>query len=100
MKDFLKSIAALGITIGLSDRETFVKKASEIIEQYQSDPEKAEHLAKMFINYLEQMRNEIRMEKIIQNSKSDSESPAKKDIEELTNAIHQLTKQLKEGKNP
>ena len=94
MKDLLKDMLAIGLTIGLSDRETFVTKVSGIINEYQEDPEKSEKWAKMLTQYAENMKEEYRLRKVIGNSISDSHMPTKNDIDDLTRAIEKLTDAL------
>ena len=99
MQNLTKNLLAIGISIGLSDREAFVKKVSGVIEEYQEDPDKAEKWAKVIIDYLEQMKDNIRMESVIKSSIGGSDVPGKKDVEDLTNAIKELTAKLQEKKN-
>ena len=99
MQDLAKNLLAIGITIGLSDRDAFVKKVTGLIEEYQQDPEKAEKWAKTIIDYLEQMKDEIRMQRVIKSSMGGSDIPGKQDVEELTKAIRELTIKLQEKKN-
>jgi hypothetical protein len=96
MRDLAKSLLGLGITIGLSDREKFVKQVSSIIQEYQKDPEKAQKWAQAAIAYLENMKDNINMQNAIKGVVGDNPLPDKKQIEELTNAIKELTKELQQ----
>jgi hypothetical protein len=98
MKDFAKTLFGLGVTIGLSDRETFVKQVSTIIKEYQKDPEKAEKWAHATMAYLERTRDNINLQNTIKDAFTESDLPDKEGIEELTAAIKELTKELKEMK--
>lgn len=92
----IKNLLALGISIGLSDRETFVKKVSGYIEDYQKDPDKAEQWAGAIAKYLEELKDDIRTQSNIRNSIADS--LPKQDIEHLTKAVQELTKELQQQK--
>ncbi len=98
MQHFAKHLLAIGITAGLADRESFIKKVSGVIEEYQQDPEKAEKWAKLVVAYLEQIKDDIRMQQVMESSINNSNAPAKKDIEQLTDAIRELTIKMQEQK--
>jgi hypothetical protein len=98
MSNLVKSLLSLGITIGLSDRETFVKKVSGVIEEYQADPERAEKWSRGFAEYLEQLKSKFQLENTISSSISDAGLPKKETIEDLTRAINKLTEELKHSK--
>lgn len=94
----MKNIFAMGITIGLSDRDAFVKKAAEYIQSYQDDPEKAEKWAAALVNYLEEMKDNIKLQNTISASVKGANIPDKDSIEELTKAVKQLTDELQKNK--
>lgn len=98
MQQAIKNLLAAGIAIGLSDREAFVKKVSEFIEEYQKDPKKVEQWANLITQYLEEMKEDIRLQRNIKNSFS-KDLPDKDTIEQLTKALHELTKELQQQKN-
>lgn len=97
MRDFVKSLIAAGITMGLSDRETFVAQVSDLITRYQNDPEEGEKWAERIAAYLEQTRNNINLEGAIRGAMGSSDAPARSDITTLTEAIQELTKQMKQS---
>jgi polyhydroxyalkanoate synthesis regulator phasin len=99
MKDIVKTLFGLGITVGLSDRESFVKQVSTIIKEYQKDPEKADKWAHAVMSYFEQTRDSLNMQNAIKEAVADGPLPDKERIEELTNAIKELTKELKSMKS-
>ena len=98
MQQLIKNLLAVGITIGLSDREAFVKKATDVLEKYQHDPGSSEHWAKVITKYLEETREDIRLQRNIKNSFSD-ELPDKENVTQLTKALNELTKELQQQKN-
>ncbi|MCW3125461.1 MAG: hypothetical protein JWO03_1119 [Bacteroidetes bacterium] len=100
MKDSIKTLLGIGITIGLSDRDKFVNQVSEVIGQYQQDPEKGDKWAHTLVEYLEQMRNNINLENAIQGAIKNELMPDKAHIEELTKAIKELTAELQKKKTP
>ncbi len=94
MANFVKDMLALGLTIGLSDREAFVTKVAGLIEEYQNDPEKAEKWAGAIVDYLEEMKENLRMQNNISSALGGNLADSDK-IDRLTNAIDTLTEQLK-----
>jgi hypothetical protein len=101
MKDLVQSLFNIGITVGLSDRESFVKSVSGILEEYQCDPQKAEKLSKAFADYLEQVKQNINSQNSIKSAVTEAGFADKKSVAELTLAVKELTNQLRrytEGK--
>ena len=96
MSSALRNIIAAGITLGLSDRNTFVKKVADVIDEYQKDPAKAEKWAQVIADYAEQFKNDTRLENIIE--RSNSGMAGAEDIERLTKAIEKLTNELQNRK--
>ncbi len=94
MANFVKDMLAFGLTVGLSDRETFVAKVAGLIEEYQKDPEKAEKWAGAIVDYLEEMKENIRMQNNISSALGGNLADGDK-IDRLTSAIDTLTEQLK-----
>lgn len=97
MRDIIKTALGIGITMGLADRETFIKQVSEVINQYQDDPEKGDKWAQTLVAYLEQTRNNINLESAIQGAMGGDRMPDKEDIGKLTEAIKDLTDQMKKS---
>lgn len=98
MKDLIKNLIVAGVTIGLSDREAFVTKVSGIISEYQQDPAQADKWAGILTRYVEDMKDNYRMQKVIESSIAGSNMPDQKSIEDLTRAIERLTQTLQEKK--
>jgi hypothetical protein len=98
MKDLVKNLIGMGITIGLSDRSTFVKEVTSLIERYQSDPEASEKYANALMAYLEQARDNFQMQSAIKGAINSAGIVDNEKIDELTAAIKELTKQLQEQK--
>lgn len=99
MKEIVKTLFGLGITVGLSDREAFVKQVSTIIKEYQKDPEKADKWAHVVTTYFEQTRDNLNIKNAFKEAVADGPLPDKEKIEELTNAIKELTRELKSMKS-
>lgn len=91
-----KNLLAAGITLGLSDREAFVKKLSGVIEAYQEDSGKADKWAEALAKYLEELKDDIRMQKNIKTAASDN--LPQENIEQLTKAVQDLTTELQQQK--
>ena len=98
MKGLVKNILTIGITVGLADREAFISKVSEMIREYQDDPTTAEKWAGAITQHIEEMKDDFRTQKVIENSIANSGLPDKKSIEDLTIAIEHLTQILNEKK--
>jgi hypothetical protein len=98
MKDLAKTLLGLGITVGLSDRETFVNQVSSVIKEYQKDPEKADKWAQGVISFLEQKRDSHNMHNAIKEAIAEGIATNKVEIDALTNAIKELTEELKKHK--
>ncbi len=98
MKDLLKALVGAGITIGLADRDNFVKNVEEIIKEYQGDPVIAGRWSRAVADYLQGVKENINLQQAMKGVMDDASLPDKKNIEELTTAIKELSKQLKENK--
>ena len=99
MNDLMKSLLNIGITVGLSDRESFVKSVSGILQEYEQDPQKAEKLSKALANYLEQVKNNINNENSIKTAVTEAGLPDRKNVTELTLAVKELTNELRRLKS-
>lgn len=98
MKELIKSLLGLGLTVGLSDREAFVKQVSTIIEEYQKDPEKAEKWSQMIVAYLENTKDNINIQNAVKSVFSGTSLPDSEQVNELTKAIKELTTELQKRK--
>ena len=95
MNDLMKSILNIGITAGLSDRESFVKSVSGILQEYQQDPQRAERLSKALADYLEQVKDNINNQNSFRGAIAESGFADKKNVAELTLAVRELTNELR-----
>jgi len=95
----IKDILSIGVTLGLSDRETFVTKVSGMINEYQQDPAVADKWAKIFTQYIEDRKEDYRMRKVIDSSLAHSNVPDKESINDLKRAIEQLTQAIQMKKD-
>jgi hypothetical protein len=98
MNDFVKSLLNIGITVGLSDRDSFVKSVSGILQEYEQDPQKAERLSKAFADYLEQVKRNINNQNSIKGAVTEMGFADKKNVAELTVAVKELTNELRRHK--
>jgi hypothetical protein len=99
MKDLLRSLLSMSITVGLSDRESFVKQVTEIMQEYQDDPKKAEKWSKAIVDYLEQVKDNINTRQSFKSAVEDIGAADKKDMTELTQAVKELTTELRRLKD-
>lgn len=94
MPNILRSLLTMGLTLSLSDKEAFVKKVADLLEQYRENPEEAEKWAKAIAEYMEQVKDDLRMQANIQSGVKHSSLPDKEQIERLTAAVESLTRQM------
>jgi hypothetical protein len=95
MNDLVKGLLNIGITVGLSDRDSFVKSVSGILQEYEQDPQNAERLSKALVNYLEQVKQNINTESSVKSAVADAGFADKKNVNELTLAVKALTDELR-----
>lgn len=88
----------MGITFGLSDRDAFVDKVSGVIQNYKENPEEADKIAVGVVNYLEELKDNIRLQTSIKQSVNSSNVAQKEDIENLIKAIKELTAKIDKTK--
>lgn len=98
MGDMLKNLLAMGITFGLSDRDAFVDKVSGVIQNYKENPEEADKIAVGVVNYLEELKDNIRLQTSIKQSVNNSNLAQKEDIDNLIKAIKDLTTKIDTNK--
>jgi Holliday junction resolvase RusA-like endonuclease len=98
MGDMLKNLLAMGITFGLSDRDAFVDKVSGVIQNYKDNPEEADKIAVGVVNYLEELKDNIRLQSSIKQSVNNSNLAQKEDIDNLIKAIKDLTTKIDTNK--
>jgi uncharacterized membrane-anchored protein YjiN (DUF445 family) len=89
------TLLRLGIISSISDREKFIHKTSQLIEQYYDDPEAAERLAKGIAMYLEDMKDNINMRRAVNNSLNRADVATKEDIEELHKMLKDLVSEVR-----
>ena len=95
MKDLIDDFLNIGLTIGLSDRDGFVKNVSELLQKFHDDPKRAEKLAGTIMNYLEQAKENINTRNSIKSAISEVDFANNQRVSELTAAIRDLTKELR-----
>jgi general stress protein 26 len=99
MGNAISKIIEAGISLGLADKKAFVEKISGMIEAYQEDPAKAEKWALTISNYLEQLKDDMRLQRIIEQSNKNSGAAGSDEFERLTKAIEKLTAELQNRKS-
>lgn len=100
MKNLLRTLMRFGIVVSLSDRDGFISKVSQLFEKYSTEPGKAERIAKILATYLEDVKDRINLHDSVYDSIKDEDLATKKDIEELTLLIQELTQQIQKEKSP
>ena len=98
MPNILRSLLTMGLTVGLSDKEAFIQKVAGVIEQYRQNPEEAEKWAAAAAEFLEQWKDDLRMQTNIHHGVKSSGLPDKEQMERLTAAIEKLTREMQKPK--
>jgi len=92
------TLLRLGIISGLSDREAFVSKTSQLIERYYDDPEAAERIANGLLTYLEDMKQRLNMSSAVKSSLHRADVATREDIEELHKKLEDLITEVRKQK--
>jgi len=98
MSGILKNLFAMGISAGIADKDAFVEKVSGLIQEYQNDPEQAQKWAEALVNYLGEMKDNIRLQNNMEQAFKSTGIADGKNVEELTQAVKELTEQLRKQK--
>lgn len=86
----------MALTLGLMDRELFVSKVAEFLEQYRNDPEQMEKIAAGLYQYLDDMKNRMDFQDTVNNAVSSANLPNREEVAELTKAIEKLAAEIHE----
>jgi DNA-binding transcriptional MerR regulator len=98
MSGILDQILRFGLTMSLMDRELFVSKVSEFLEQYRNDPELMEKVSQRLYQYLEEVKQRMEMKDLISSALESRNLPSNEDVKALTEAIEKLTQELQKNK--
>lgn len=98
MSGIIKNLFAMGISVGMADKEAFVEKVSGFIQEYQNNPEQAHKWAEALVKYLDDMKDNVRLQNNMEQSFKNAGIADGKNVEELTQAIKALTEQLQKQK--
>lgn len=98
MSSLLNTILRLGLSLSLMDRELFVSKVAEFLEQYRDDPEQMERVAQGLYRYLEELKSRMDMKDMVSGVVESTNMPTREEIQELTKAIEKLSKEIHEQK--
>lgn len=94
----MQHMLKFGLSVSLMDRELFVKKVSEFLEQYRNDPEQMEKVASGLYHYLEEIKSKMDMKDAVSSAVAGSNLPGSDDIHQLTVAIENLTREIQQQK--
>ena len=86
----------MGLSAGLTDRQKFVSKVSGMLEEYQQNPEKAEQWAHTIVGYMEDLKDDMRMQNNLEYGFKHG-FPTE-DMQALTRALQELTRELQKHK--
>lgn len=104
MKQIYNNLLRLGLTIGLTQRDQFVDRVSQFLEEkMEADPEQGVHLAESLLNLAESFKNDLLIQSILQKQSAHSTDDAQSEhtqqlnhnIEELNRSINELIAVLK-----
>lgn len=98
MSGFFYEILRFGLTVSLMDRDLFVSKVSEFLEQYRNDPEMMEKISQHLYQYLEDVKQRMEMKDLIHSALESKNLPTHEDIKSLTKAIEKLVQELQKNK--
>lgn len=98
MSGIFDQILRFGLTMSLMDRELFVSKVSEFLEQYRNDPEMIEKVSQRLYDYLEEVKQRMEMKDLISLALESRNLPSNEDIKALTEAIEKLSQELHKNK--
>lgn len=98
MSGIFDGILRLGLTISLMDRDLFVSKVSEFLEQYRNDPEMMEKISQHLYQYLEEVKQRMEMKDLLSSALESRNLPSHEDVKALTEAIEKLTQELQKNK--
>lgn len=98
MSGIFDQILRFGLTMSLMDRDLFVSKVSEFLEQYRNDPEMVEKISQRLYQYLEEVKQRMEMKDLISSALESRNLPSNDDVKALTEAIEKLTQELQKNK--
>jgi hypothetical protein len=98
MSSLINQIFRLALSVSLLDRDTFVEKVSGMLELYKNDPEQMEKVATGLYDYLEDLKSRMDTKAMLKDVVDHARLPDSKDIKELSKAIEQLAKEIREQK--
>ena len=100
MKDLYSNLLRLAISVGLTERDRFVDKVSELItEKMDADPQYSTHIAESILSLAESLKDELLLRQLVSRS-AGKETAGQEELaakmDELNSSIVELTKTLKE----
>lgn len=94
MSGLINHITRLALSLSLMDRELFIQKVSEVLEQYKNDPEQMEKIAAGLYQYMDEMRDRMNTKAMINDAIDYAKVPSAEQIDGLTEAIKNLTHEI------
>ena len=98
MKEIYNRLLRLALTVGLTEREAFVDKVSEVIARKTSDPRYGERLAEGVLAAVEALRDELLLRQAFARSSQRESGREERPAEygELIDRIDRLNRTLEE----
>ncbi len=95
MNSTLNMLFRLAISQGLTNKEAFVEKVAEFLQEKMGQDEiNADKYGKHILDLLENFNEQLLMEQIFKEKQPNDNTKLEKQIEELTKAIHELNKKI------
>lgn len=98
MSSILNHVIRLALSLSLMDRDLFIKKVADMLEQYKNDPEQMEKIAAGIYKYLEEVKSRMDAKSVIHDAIDASNIPSKDQITELSEAINKLAEEIRQQK--
>lgn len=94
MKPALNLLLKMGIAAGLQERDVIVDKISDVLQDKMgTDPERAQKVGEQILNGLENLKEQLTIEQIIDGLTRNDDALTQK-LDELTQAINRLNNHL------
>lgn len=96
MSGLMNNVLRMALSLSLMDRDLFVRKVSELLEQYRNDPEQMQKIASGIYQYLDEVKSRMDTKSMISDAINSTKMPTHEEISELTTAINKLADEIRE----
>ncbi len=99
MNDVASILLRMALSYGLTEREAFINKVSEVLQHVMTDEAQTEKIGEFLVAQMAEFKEQLTAEQIAANAFARSGKGSSKEIKELTEAIRQLTETLNKKQN-